>query len=36
MNRNFIVAVEYGVPFDDQDRLPGKAGSLYINTGFLF
>ncbi|MBO4571120.1 MAG: BamA/TamA family outer membrane protein [Bacteroidales bacterium] len=36
MNRNFIVAVEYGVPFKEQDRLPGKAGSLYINTGFLF
>ena len=36
MNRNFIVAVEYGVPFNEQDRFPGKAGSLYINTGFLF
>ena len=36
INRNFIVAVEYGVPFDEQDRQPGKAGSLYINTGFLF
>lgn len=32
MNRNFIVAVEYGMPFSKQD---GK-GSLYINTGYLF
>ncbi len=36
INRNFIVAVEYGVPFNEQDAQPGKAGSLYINTGFLF
>lgn len=32
MNRNFIVAIEYGMPFNKQD---GK-GSLYINTGYLF
>lgn len=36
INRNFIVAAEYGVPFNEQDLTPGKAGSLYINTGFLF
>ena len=36
INRNFIVAAEYGVPFNEQDRQPGKSGSLYINTGFLF
>lgn len=36
VNRNFIIAAEYGVPFNSQDRTPGKSGSLYINTGFLF
>ena len=36
MNRNFIIAVEYGVPFNAQDRNGSKFGSLYINTGFLF
>jgi len=36
INRNFIVAAEYGVPFNAQDRIPGKSGALYINTGFLF
>ena len=36
MNRNFIIAVEYGVPFNAQDRNGTKFGSLYINTGFLF
>ncbi|MCQ2194416.1 MAG: BamA/TamA family outer membrane protein [Paludibacteraceae bacterium] len=32
INQNFIIAVDYGVPFDSRDG----AGSLYINTGFLF
>ncbi|MCL2511556.1 MAG: BamA/TamA family outer membrane protein [Bacteroidales bacterium] len=32
INRNFIIAVDYAMPFDKQD---GK-GSLYINTGYLF
>lgn len=34
MNRNFIIAVEYGRSFNVQDN--GKMGSLYINTGYLF
>lgn len=34
MNRNFIIAVEYGRAFNVQDN--GKMGSLYINTGYLF
>ncbi|MCL2596508.1 MAG: BamA/TamA family outer membrane protein [Paludibacter sp.] len=33
INQNFIIAVDYAVPFNKQD---GKKGSLYINTGFLF
>lgn len=33
MNKNFIIAVEYGMPFNKQDN---SKGSLYINTGFLF
>lgn len=32
INRNFIIAIDYAMPFDKQD---GK-GSLYINTGYLF
>lgn len=32
MNQNFIVAFEYGKPFNKQDG----NGSFYINTGFLF
>ncbi|MFA7116292.1 MAG: BamA/TamA family outer membrane protein [Bacteroidales bacterium] len=32
MNRNFIVAFEYGHPFDKGDG----NGSFYINSGFLF
>ena len=32
INHNFIVAVEYGMPFNHQDG----GGSLYINTGYLF
>ena len=32
MNENFIVAVEYGKPFNKQDG----NGALYINTGYLF
>lgn len=33
INQNFIIAVDYALPFNKQD---GKKGSLYINTGFLF
>ena len=33
LNRNFIIAVDYGRPFDRQDN---AKGSLYINTGYLF
>ena len=32
INQNFIIAVDYAMPFNKQD---GK-GSLYVNTGFLF
>ena len=32
INQNFIIAIDYAMPFKKQD---GK-GSLYINTGFLF
>ncbi len=32
INQNFIIAIDYAVPFNRQD---GK-GSLYINTGYLF
>ena len=32
INQNFIIAVDYAMPFNRQD---GK-GSLYINTGYLF
>lgn len=32
INQNFIIAIDYGVPFDKRDG----GGSLYINTGFLF
>ena len=32
INQNFIIAIDYAVPFNLQD---GK-GSLYINTGYLF
>ena len=32
INQNFIIAVDYAMPFNKQD---GK-GSLYINTGYLF
>ena len=32
INHNFIIAVEYGMPFNRQDG----GGSLYINTGYLF
>ena len=34
LNKNFIIAVDYGRAFDRQDN--GKGGSLYINTGYLF
>ncbi len=32
MNENFILAAEYGVPFNKQDGAP----SFYLNTGYLF
>lgn len=34
LNRNFIIAVDYGHAFSLQDG--GKAGAIYLNTGFLF
>jgi hemolysin activation/secretion protein len=34
LNKNFIIAVDYGRAFNKQDN--GKGGSLYINTGYLF
>ena len=33
LNKNFIIAVDYGRAFDKQDN---AKGSLYINTGYLF
>lgn len=33
MNRNFIVAFEYGKAFNTQDN---SKGAIYINSGFLF
>lgn len=36
VNRNFIIAAEYGRAFNSLDCLPGKAGAFYVNTGFLF
>lgn len=43
MNRNFIIAVEYGMPFNSQDNSKvGKDGNIkntgafYVNTGYLF
>lgn len=36
VNRNFVLAAEYGVPFDIQDCPIGKRGSFYVNTGFIF
>lgn len=33
MNRNFIVAFEYGKAFNSQDN---SKGAIYINSGFLF
>ena len=34
LNKNFIIAVDYGRAFNKQDN--GKGGSLYVNTGYLF
>lgn len=34
LNRNFIIAVDYGRAFNRQDN--GQGGSFYINTGYLF
>lgn len=36
VNRNFVIAADYGVPLNRQDCPIGKGGSFYINTGFLF
>lgn len=33
MNKNFIIAVEYGKPFNSQDN---AKGAFYVNTGYLF
>jgi len=33
INQNFIIAIDYAMPFNKQD---GTKGSLYINTGYLF
>ena len=33
INQNFIIAIDYAMPFNKQD---GLKGSLYINTGYLF
>ena len=34
LNKNFIIAVDYGRAFNSQDN--GKGGSFYVNTGYLF
>jgi len=34
LNKNFIIAVDYGRAFNRQDN--GKGGSIYVNTGYLF
>ena len=34
LNKNFIIAVDYGRAFNAQDN--GKGGSFYVNTGYLF
>lgn len=38
MNRNFIIAVDYGHPINRKDLMAqdNKGGSFYVNTGFLF
>jgi len=36
MNRNFILAAEYGAAFDKRDLAQGKSGSFYVNIGYLF
>lgn len=36
MNRNFILAAEYGAAFNKNDLAAGKSGSFYINVGYLF
>lgn len=36
MNRNFILAAEYGAAFDKRDLAQGKSGSFYVNVGYLF
>ena len=32
INRNFIIALDYAIPFNRQDG----TGSFYLNTGYLF
>lgn len=34
LNKNFIIAVDYGRAFNRQDN--GRGGSIYVNTGYLF
>ena len=34
LNRNFIIAVDYGRAFNRQDN--GRGGAIYVNTGYLF
>ena len=34
LNKNFILAIDYGRALNRQDN--GKGGSLYVNTGYLF
>lgn len=34
LNKNFIIAVDYGRAINRQDN--GKGGSFYVNTGYLF
>lgn len=34
LNKNFIIAVDYGRAFNRQDN--GKGGSFYVSTGYLF
>lgn len=36
LNRNFILAAEYGAAFNKLDLAQGKSGSLYVNVGYLF
>ena len=33
LNRNFIIAIDYGRAFNKQDN---AKGSFYVNTGYIF